>query len=104
MSDDPAYLADLVNVCDRFVGAMRAALGTPASERATVEAALEDYRATRRAHKILPDDEFQSHFFLAETVDDADGNQVRNVPILELGLDKAETARISDLFCEVLGI
>ena len=105
MSDeDPNYRNALVPVCDRFVATMRAALGDPAKERAAVEAALEDYRATRRAHKIWPDDEFQTHFFLAETVDDADGTQVRNVPLLELGLDKGETARINDLFMDVLGI
>jgi hypothetical protein len=94
----------LVGVCDRFVAAMRAAHGRPADERAAVEAALEDYRATRRAHGIVPDDEFQTHFFLADILDDASGAQVRGVPIKELGLDKAETARISDLFLEVLGI
>lgn len=104
MSDDPSYLAALVTVCDRFVTTMRAALGDPAKERAAVEAALEDYRSTRRAHKIWPDSEFETHFFLAETVDDADGEQVRNVPLLELGLDEAETARINDLFMDVLGI
>ena len=104
MSDDPSYLAGLVEVCDRFVVAIRAALGNAANERSAVKAALEDYRANRRAHKVWPEDEFQTHFFLAETVDDADGNQVRNVPLLELGLDHAETARINDLFLDVLGI
>ena len=104
MSDDPNYLAALVAVCDRFVAAMRPAIGDPAKERAAVEAALEDYRGTRRAHNIWPDNERQTHFFLADTVDDADGTQVRKVPILELGLDKVETARINDLFMDVLGI
>lgn len=28
MSDDPAYLADLVGVCDRFVAEVRLAIGT----------------------------------------------------------------------------
>lgn len=104
MSDDPTYIAAMVTVCDRFVSSMRAALGDRTKERAVVEAALEDYRATRRAHKIFPDDEFQTHFFLAEALCDADDNEVRRVPILELGLDKAETARINDLFLDVLGI
>lgn len=102
--EDPAYLNARVLVCDRFVTSMRAALGDPVKERAAVEAALEDYRANRRAHKIWPEDEFQGHFFLAETVDDADGNPVRKVPILELGFDKAETARVEAIFHDVLGI
>jgi hypothetical protein len=104
MSDDPAYLADLVGVCDRCVSELRAALGDAAAERAAVERAVEHYRATRRAHGIFPDDEFVTHFFLADSLEDASGADVRKPALLEANLDAATTARINDLFLEVLGI
>ena len=73
MSDDAAYLADLVGVCDRFVAEVRLAIGDAAAERTAIERAVEHYRATRRAHGIFPDDEFVTHFFLADSLDDASG-------------------------------
>lgn len=104
MSDDPAYLADLVGVCDRFVAEVRLAIGDASAERTAVERAVEHYRATRRAHGIFPDDEFVTHFFLADSLDDASGTLVRKPGLVEAGLDAATTRRINDLFLDVLGI
>lgn len=102
MSDAPAYLADLVGVCDRFVAEVRAAIGDAAAERSAVERAIEHYRATRRAHGFFPDDEFVTHFFLADKLHS--GADVRKPGLAEAGLDAATTRRINDLFLDVLGI
>lgn len=45
-----------------------------------------------------------THFFLADSLDDASGTLVRKPGLVEAGLDAATTRRINDLFLDVLGI
>lgn len=102
--EDPAYLAALAQLWDTFVATMGLAIGDPAKERAIIEQSLESYRAIRRAHELFPDDEFQTHFFLADGVIGGDDEQRQRPPLEALGLSKAEIARIGDVFMDVLGI
>jgi len=104
MADDPAYTAAMVGVSDRFVAALEAVVGDVTAERAAVEHALADYCATRRAHRISPEDEFQAHFFLSDPIIDATGIALRSPAIDELGFDHAATQRITALFAYLLGI
>ena len=104
MGDDPKYVAALEQLCDQFVAAMKPVVGDAAKERAVATQALEGYKAVRRAHGIWPEDEFASHFFLSDGVIDGTGKRRRKPPVHELGLDKAATARIADVFMELLGI